>query len=82
MVLECSVCLSGTKDALLCRCGTEEVCALANLYALWPTCMVLVMQVSERSIVQVFERCHELEVVDIVPARWSAVQDMLLWQTV
>ena len=31
---------------------------------------------------QVFERCHELEVVDIVPARWTAAQDMLLWQTV
>ena len=39
-------------------------------------------QVSERAIVQVFERCHELEVVDIVPARWSAAQDLLLWQTV
>lgn len=40
------------------------------------------LQVSERSIVQVFERCHELEIVNIVPATWSAVQDMLLWQTV
>ena len=39
-------------------------------------------QVSERAIVQVFERCHELEVVDIVPARWHAAQDLLLWQTV
>ncbi|KAL3147012.1 hypothetical protein ABBQ38_014978 [Trebouxia sp. C0009 RCD-2024] len=38
-------------------------------------------KVSERAIVQVFERCHELEIVNIVPARWSAVQDMLLWQT-
>ena len=40
------------------------------------------MQVSERAIVQVFERCHELEVVDIVPARWNPAQDLLLWQTV
>ena len=47
-----------------------------------PNCIGLVIQVSERSIVQVFERCHELKVVDIVPARWSAAQDMLLWQTV
>ncbi len=39
-------------------------------------------QVSERAIVQVFERCHELEVIDIVPARWHAAQDLLLWQTV
>lgn len=38
-------------------------------------------KVSERAIVQVFERCHELEVVDIVPARWHAAQDLLLWQT-
>ena len=37
---------------------------------------------SERAIVQVFERCHELEVVDIVPARWNPAQDLLLWQTV
>lgn len=42
----------------------------------------MLLQVSERAIVQVFERCHELEIVNIVPARWSAVQDMLLWQTV
>ena len=73
--LNSSVCLSGTHDALLRRCGTQQC-------AIWPTCVVLVMQVSERSIVQVFERCHELEVVDIVPARWGAAQDMLLWQTV
>ena len=31
---------------------------------------------------QVFERCHELEVIDIVPARWHAAQDLLQWQTV
>lgn len=40
------------------------------------------MQVSEQSIVQVFERCHELEVVDLVPSRWTAAQDLLLWHLV
>lgn len=29
-----------------------------------------------------FERCHELEVVDLVPARWTAAQDLLLWHLV
>lgn len=43
---------------------------------------VCLSQVSEQSIVQVFERCHELEVVDLVPARWTAAQDLLLWHLV
>lgn len=43
---------------------------------------LMLLKVSEQSIVQIFERCHELEVVDLVPSRWTAAQDLLLWHLV